>query len=375
MYRTFLGGALAALMLPVSSHAAASSPPEAAPASVAACFGRATDADDADGVVLDAAQGWLRDDPLGDALPADAASGAEAARRWRPLAEKGDPRAQAGLAYLLEQGLGVERDYAEAVKWYRAAAKAGVTYAQSALGTFYARGTGVAPYWAEARRWWTLAATGGDRRAQLQLALAYRAGRGGPRDEAVAQCLLRDLAQSGDVDAQRTLGEIAFGQRAFAEAGRWYAAAAAAGDERARTRLGLQFLRGQGVAKDATQAAALLQAGAAAGDAEAMAALGALLATGEGMPQDRAKALTFSRRAAALGNADAMNNLAALIERGENGTRDPERALIWYERAAALGSAAARRNIDRLVPTLGDKQVMRARATAARCARDGWEGC
>jgi len=58
---------------------------------------------------------------------------ADAVKWYRKSAEQGHARAQYELAWMYEEGQGVERDVAEAVKWYRKAADQGDDYAKEAL--------------------------------------------------------------------------------------------------------------------------------------------------------------------------------------------------------------------------------------------------
>jgi TPR repeat protein len=75
--------------------------------------------------------------------------GIEAARRadyetvlwlWRPLAERGDAKAQTALGRLYAQGRGVSRDYAAAMGWDRKASDQGDAEAQEALSRLAAPG-------------------------------------------------------------------------------------------------------------------------------------------------------------------------------------------------------------------------------------------
>src|SRR6266480_1853344 len=100
--------------------------------------------------------------------PGDAAAEAEGAfqkgdyakalKLARPLADEGNPRAEAvvGLAYY--RGRGVPHDDAEAARWYRRAAERGDAPAQYNLGLAYARGEGVAQDVVAAHMWFNLAA-------------------------------------------------------------------------------------------------------------------------------------------------------------------------------------------------------------------------
>lgn len=67
----------------------------------------------------------------------------QAMRNWRPLAEKGDARAQAGIGYLFLRGLGTDVDTDAAKSWYEKAAAQGQAEAQLMLGVMYFFGQGV----------------------------------------------------------------------------------------------------------------------------------------------------------------------------------------------------------------------------------------
>jgi len=60
-----------------------------------------------------------------------------AARLWRPLAEQGYARAQAGLGRMYANGQGLPQNDAQAVEWLRKAAKKGDVDAQSDLRKMY----------------------------------------------------------------------------------------------------------------------------------------------------------------------------------------------------------------------------------------------
>ena len=75
----------------------------------------------------------------------------------RPLAERGDARAQAVIGIMYDWGLGVRQDYAEAAKWLRLGADQG-SRAQGTLGDTYANGQGVPQDDAEAAKWYRKAA-------------------------------------------------------------------------------------------------------------------------------------------------------------------------------------------------------------------------
>ncbi len=77
-------------------------------------------------------------DVLDDALAAFANGDyAQATRLWRPLAEKGNAKAQNYLGGMYHRGWGVAQDYQEAVRWWRLAAAQGNADAQNNLSALY----------------------------------------------------------------------------------------------------------------------------------------------------------------------------------------------------------------------------------------------
>jgi uncharacterized protein len=89
-----------------------------------------------------------------------------ALRVFIPLAEQGQPSAQAYLGFLFETGRGVPQNYTEAAMWYRRAAEQGDSLAQYSLGLLYDRGQGVPRDIVEASKWLNLSTAGAPRRAR-----------------------------------------------------------------------------------------------------------------------------------------------------------------------------------------------------------------
>ena len=90
----------------------------------------------------------------------------QASRVFIPLAERGNPSAQAYLGLMFETGRGVPQNYTEAAMWYRRAAEQGDSLAQYSLGLLYDRGQGVPRDVVEASKWLNLATAGAPRRAR-----------------------------------------------------------------------------------------------------------------------------------------------------------------------------------------------------------------
>ena len=73
----------------------------------------------------------------------DRANYQTALKIWLPLAQGGDPKAQAYVGEIYEKGLGTQPNYASAAKWYQQAANQGYARAKMSLGSLYERGLGV----------------------------------------------------------------------------------------------------------------------------------------------------------------------------------------------------------------------------------------
>ena len=107
---------------------------------------------------------------------------ATALKEWRPLAVKGDARAQYKLGNMYKNGEGVSEDDAKAVKWYRKAAEQGHVRAQYDLGRSIAGGQGTLLNGIEAAKWFRKAAEQGHAMAQYRLGLRYSMGTGVPKN-------------------------------------------------------------------------------------------------------------------------------------------------------------------------------------------------
>ena len=91
---------------------------------------------------------------------------ATALKEFRPLAERGDARAQFRLGVMYTMGQGVPQDDKEAARWYRLAATQGYAAAQYNLGVMYFMGIGVPRDVVRAHLWYSLAAAPGHENAR-----------------------------------------------------------------------------------------------------------------------------------------------------------------------------------------------------------------
>jgi len=130
---------------------------------------------------------------------------AEAAKLWKPLAQKGDIRALYNLGVLYLQGKGVKRDYAKAVSLFTKAAQKGDADAMYNLGVMYDQGMGVGKDIAKAVGFFRQAAQKGVANAKLNLGVAYYYGEGVEQNVRKAYQLWSEAAEKGVREAEANL--------------------------------------------------------------------------------------------------------------------------------------------------------------------------
>ncbi|WP_296709248.1 tetratricopeptide repeat protein [Rhodoblastus sp.] len=154
----------------------------------------------------------------------------------RPLAEKGDAKAQHGLATHYKYGLGVDQDNASALKWEGLSAAQGYAKAESALGSIVLSGDlGVQPNDKQALSLFQQAADQDDATGQFYVGYMLGAGRGVPQDDQEAMNWYRKAADQNGAYAQYALGVLYANGKGVAkdhdEALNWFRKAAQYGDE------------------------------------------------------------------------------------------------------------------------------------------------
>jgi TPR repeat protein len=92
---------------------------------------------------------------------------ATALKIWRQLAEKGEPRSQAGIGFMYHRGMGVRADDREAAAWLLRAAEHGQAEGQLMLGILFYYGLGLPQSYVQAYAWCELAETNGNGDATL----------------------------------------------------------------------------------------------------------------------------------------------------------------------------------------------------------------
>ncbi len=141
---------------------------------------------------------------------------------------------------------------------------------------------------------------------------------------------------------------------------KWWRKAAWQGNAIAQFNLGWCYDKGNGVAKDATEAVKWYRKAAEQGDAVAQNNLGWRYANGDGVPKDATEAVKWYRKSAEQGDAYAQNNLGVCYQNGEGVAKDYTEAVKWYNLAAASGHENAKHNREVLEKRMTGDQIAAA---------------
>jgi len=134
---------------------------------------------------------------------------ATALKEFLPLAEAGQPSAQAAIGQMYLDGHGVPQDPAQAAIWLEKAAGGGNARARAQIGALYATGTGVQQDEMKASYWLLKAANQNVRQSQRFIAQRFYAGLGVPRDLAQSFLYAALCAKQGDPEGQQMLNILA----------------------------------------------------------------------------------------------------------------------------------------------------------------------
>ncbi len=272
----------------------------------------------------------------------------------------------------LEDGLaaGQAKDYEKALQLLRPLAEKGEARAQSALGIAYFNGLGVSINSETGVMWARRAADQGDADGQNSIGYSYRAGRGGlPKDYDQALKWLRLAAAQGNAAGQVNLGDMYLQglgvSRNYDEAVILYRLAAAQGMAGAQGQLGYMYRNGFGVTRDYDEALRLFRLSAAPGYRHGQFHVGYMYFNGFGVTRDYDEALKWFRLAAAQSQADAQDHIGWMYEAGLGVNLDIEEAARWYLKAAAQGYEAAKKKLE----STWSMKSAAERATAADALR------
>lgn len=183
-------------------------------------------------------------------------------------------------------------------------------------------------------------AQSGDAEAQFQLGLRLTLGEGLKKNAVEGAKWLEKAANSGHVKAMNVLGSLYDQGEGVeedpAKAAVWYQKAVDKEEKDAMFRLALLYQNGRGVKKDPVKATDLAKAGASLGYAPAQTLYASKLVQGDGVDKNAAKAALWFLKAAKQDNPYAQRQLAYLYYTGNGVPLDYERCQAWYQRAARI---------------------------------------
>ena len=169
------------------------------------------------------------------------------------------------------------------------------------------------------------------------------------KDYQAALAILKPLAETGDSQAQVTLGIMYdFGHgvsKDQTEAIKWYIKAAEQGIPVVQHDVGVKYFEGQGVDQDYLKAAYWWEQSANAGLADSQFNLGLLYYRGIGLEIDYDKASSLFTSAAEQEHPHAQYSLAVMYAFGQGLDKNYEQALQWFRKSAAHHVAQAQFNL------------------------------
>ena len=262
-----------------------------------------------------------------------------------PLAEKGDAKYQAKLAFFYVRGLGVPLDYAKAFELYRKAAEQGDALSQNQMGLAYYNGAGVEQNLAKAVEWFRKSAQQNYKDGQNSLGSCYFFGHGVAQNYPKAIEWFLKAAEQNDELSMNMLGHCFLdglgAPEDQAKALEWFRKSADRGFHKAQTNMGDACFYGIGMPEDYGQAVEWYLKAARQDNTEAQFNLGNCYFEGKGVAQDDAKAVEWFLKAANLGNADAQAMLGDCYTEGIGVKQNKEKAMEWYRKAAEQGHEGA----------------------------------
>jgi len=237
--------------------------------------------------------------------------------------EKGHPYAMTLLVSMFIRQEYVKLDIKKAVEYSMVGANAGISDAQLFLGTAYVDGAGVDRDYVKAAELFRMAAKQGNAEARNSLAFLYQEGLGVERDETKAFKLFKNAASAGSVNAQFQTGvcyETGSGvKKDLRKAAEWFGKAAEQGDSFAMERLGMIYSLGaDGMAVQPELSFKWFLDAALLGMLGAMHCVGVCYIDGFGVEKDAEEGKKWLRLASSSGN-ETSKALLAEIEGGAGG--------------------------------------------------------
>lgn len=242
--------------------------------------------------------------------------------------------------HVLDESL--KKNWETSFQWYLKAANNHNIEAQYQVALRYQKGAGVLQSFERALSWLQKAADNGVCQAQFDLAYQFYRGIHIPRDEKKAFFWFQKAALQGHSTAQYLCGllsetsDLGVNQHQVIH---WYTLAANSGDVDAQRCLGERYATGYTVEQDIDAAVFWCRMAALQDDKEAQYTLAILLEIIN--ENDKKESMDWLHQAAKNNHAEAQFLLATKLEKGEGIDQDLENALFWYTLAAENGHPAA----------------------------------
>lgn len=186
-------------------------------------------------------------------------------------ADLGSAEAAAELGMLLY--FSEDKDSASALRRFVQAAEAGDITSMYMAAVMYEEGDGTPMNGGEAMRWLSVASEQGLPEAKFRLASMYRKQADVPGTRERAEQLYRESAECGLTEAMFNLATMLYERSEYPEAVRWYRVAAGKNDPDSQYALGMMYLEGKGVEKNAEEGVTWLKVSADNGNEDAKALL------------------------------------------------------------------------------------------------------
>ena len=251
----------------------------------------------------------------------------KAFRMARPLAEQGEPAAQLLLGMMYYFAQGVDRNPTESAKWMELSAeKLKIPLIQQIVGTNYLLGDGVKKDVNKGLSWLRLSADQGFAPAQFDLGKVLQDGICGTKNSAEA-AQLYELADQQPMKNWNGLSAIDAMKNTNFDV-------PVSTIIDLKTRLGLMYYEGNGVAEDPYKAAIYFQEAAQLGGGFSSIMLAAMYEDGLGVERNYFKAFELYKIAIDREMPFAMSRLATLFEKGLGVEKDLREALNLYKLSA-----------------------------------------
>ncbi|MDT7526965.1 sel1 repeat family protein [Pseudidiomarina sp. GXY010] len=328
-----------------------------------------------------------------------------------PLAEQGEPMAQAFIGLMYQYGYGTEQDFTKAIEWYTKsinngdmrslelladlyrlgygtnqdlnkaldmliqAIEVGVdTGARSRVEQFFLVELGIPEDINKALNIYERAANVGILNAQMGLYKIYSEGIRVPKDDKKARRWLQSAANGGNAEAQFQLGLSYEEAEQWTEAIVWYKKSAAQEHVTSMQKLARAYTLGNGVAQDYEMALNLFRKAADKGAPYAMYSLGVLYESGMGVSADVTEAVYWYKKASEEGSNGAQISLSLKYWVGNGVMQDYVYAHMWMN-IAAVDSQEAREYRDKFESQMTKEQIAEAQKLARECQRKEFKGC